>query len=124
MVTPPKGDYTSIPINAEAKKVADAWDPPKDEAAGDQCKAYGAPGLMRLPTRLRISWQDDTTLKVETDAGTQTRLLHFGEWKPPAGGPTRQGDTTAEWEMRRGDAVRRSLRRSSASATSRRLLQG
>ena len=69
MVTPPKGDYASLPINAEAKKVADAWDAAKDVAAGDQCKAYGAPGLMRLPTRLRISWQDDTTLKVETDAG-------------------------------------------------------
>ena len=59
MVTPPKGDYASIPINAEAKKVADAWDAAKD-AAGDQCKAYGAPGLMRLPTRLHITWQDDT----------------------------------------------------------------
>jgi hypothetical protein len=57
---------------------------------------------MRLPTRLRISWQDDTTLKVETDAGTQTRLLHFGDWKPSAGGPTRQGNTTAQWEMRQG----------------------
>jgi len=102
MVTPPKGDYASIPINADAKKVADAWDAAKDTAAGDQCKAYGAPGLMRLPTRLRISWQDDTTLKIETDAGTQTRLLHFGEWKPPAGGPTRQGNTSAEWEMRQG----------------------
>jgi len=102
MVTPPKGDYVSLPINAEAKKVADAWDAAKDVAAGDQCKAYGAPGLMRLPTRLRISWQDDTTLKVETDAGTQTRLLHFGDWKPPAGGATRQGNTTAQWEMRQG----------------------
>ena len=101
MVTPPKGDYASIPINAEAKKVADAWDAAKD-AAGDPCKAYGAPGLMRLPTRLNIAWQDDTTLKVETDAGRQTRLLHFGDWKPPSGEPTRQGNTTAEWETRQG----------------------
>jgi hypothetical protein len=89
MVTPPKGDYVSLPINAEAKKVADAWDAEKDTAAGDQCKAYGAPGLMRLPTRLHITWQDDTTLKVETDTGTQTRLLHFGDWKPSAGGSSR-----------------------------------
>ena len=91
MVTPPKGDYTSLPINAEAKKVADTWDAAKDVAAGDQCKVYGAPGLMRLPTRLHITWQDDTTLKLDTDAGTQTRLLHFGDWKAPEGGPTRQG---------------------------------
>jgi hypothetical protein len=102
MVTPPKGDYVSLPINAEAKKVADSWDPAKDTGAGDQCKAYGAPGLMRLPMRLHITWQDDTTLKVETDAGTQTRLLHFGDWKAPAGGPSRQGSTTAQWEMRQG----------------------
>lgn len=101
MVTPPKGDYASIPLNDAAKKAADAWDPVAS-TSGDQCKAYGAPGLMRLPTRLRITWQDDTTLKVETDAGTQTRLLHFGEWKSPGGGPTRQGETTAQWEARQG----------------------
>ena len=53
MVTPPRGDYASVPINMDAKKVADAWDPAKDEAAGEPCKAYGAPGLMRQPTRLQ-----------------------------------------------------------------------
>jgi hypothetical protein len=99
MVTPSKGDYASIPINQAARTVGDGWDPAKDEAAGEACKAYGAPGLMRLPGRLRISWQDDTTLKLETDAGTQTRLFHFGDWKPTAEGPsTRQGDTVAQWE--------------------------
>ena len=77
MVTPPKGDYPSIPLNAAGKRIADAWDPAKDEAAGEQCRAYGAAGLMRMPTRLRISWQDDNTLKIESDAGTQTRLLRF-----------------------------------------------
>src|SRR4051794_39039742 len=71
--TPPKGDYESVPMNAAAKKIADAWDPAKDEAAGEQCKAYGAAGLMRMPTRLHITWQDDNTIKVEADAGTQTR---------------------------------------------------
>ena len=55
---------------------------------------------MRLPTRLHITWQDDTTMKVEADAGTQTRLFHFGDWKAPAGEPTLQGDTTAQWETR------------------------
>src|SRR4051812_29911058 len=44
--TPPKGDYESVPLNPAGKKVADAWDPAKDEAAGEQCRAYGAPGLM------------------------------------------------------------------------------
>ena len=78
MVTPPKGDYASVPINAEARKVADAWDPDKDIASGNQCKAYGAAALMRAPGRLHIDWADDNTLKIDTDAGTQTRLFHFG----------------------------------------------
>src|SRR5439155_8368634 len=42
MLTPPKGSYPSIPLNAEGKRIANAWDPAKDEAAGEQCKAYGA----------------------------------------------------------------------------------
>jgi hypothetical protein len=99
MVTPAKGDYASVPINPAAKKAADAWDPAKDEAAGEQCKAYGAAGLMRLPTRLRISWMDDSTLKVETDAGMQTRLLNFGARRSGPGKPSRQGDSVASWEL-------------------------
>jgi hypothetical protein len=103
MVTPPKGDFASIPVSPAAVKVIDAWDPAKDEAAGEQCKAYGAPGLMRAPTRLRISWLDPNTLKVETDYGMQTRLLHFGAWTPAAGAaPTWQGNTVARWEGSRG----------------------
>ena len=78
MVTPAKGDYLSVPMNAESKRVADAWDPAKDEAAGEQCKSYGAAGIMRLPERVHITWQDDNTLRMDIDAGTQTRLFHFG----------------------------------------------
>ena len=85
MITPPKGDIVSIPLNLQGQHVAEAWDPAKDEAAGEQCKAYGAPGLMRGPIRMRISWQDDNTLKVETDYGMQTRLLRFGDAPRPAG---------------------------------------
>ena len=77
MITPAKGDYANIPINAAARKIADAWDPAKDQAAGEACKAYAAPAIMREPGRLRIAWQDDNTLKIETDAGMQTRLLRF-----------------------------------------------
>ena len=65
MITPSRGDFPSIPINAAAQKIAEAWDPAKDEAAGEACKAYGAPGLMRGPTRLHITWLDDDTLKLE-----------------------------------------------------------
>jgi hypothetical protein len=84
-----------------AAKIADAWDPAKDEASGDQCKSYGAPALLRIPEHLHITWQHDQTLRMDTDAGKQTRLFHFGDWKAPSGEPTLQGDSLADWEMQR-----------------------
>jgi hypothetical protein len=98
MVTPLKGDAASVPTNAEARKVIDAWDPAKDEAAGLQCKSYGAPALMRIPGRLHITWQDDLTLKIETDAGQQTRLLHFDGKPPRDAALSWQGYSAAKWE--------------------------
>ena len=98
MVTPLKGDAASVPTNAAARKVIDAWDPAKDAAAGLQCKAYGAPAIMRVPGRLHITWQDDNTLKIETDAGQQTRLLHFGGPPPRGASPSWQGYSAAKWE--------------------------
>jgi|SRR5215469_10826485 len=98
MVTPAKGDFASIPFTPEGKKVGEAWDPAKDEASGDVCKAYGAAAIMRLPGRVHITWQDDSTLKIETDTGMQTRLLHFGGEAPQNLPPSRQGYTVASWE--------------------------
>jgi hypothetical protein len=99
MVTPPKGAYNGIPLNPEGRKLADTWDPAKDEASGNQCKSYGAAGLMRVPGRLHITWDNDTTMKIETDAGTQTRLFHFGGREAQDGAPSLQGYSVAEWEM-------------------------
>jgi hypothetical protein len=93
---PNKGDYAGIPINPEAKKVADGWDPAKDEAAGDQCKGYGAPVIMRNPGRFHITWADDQTLKIEADMGNQTRMLYFGN--PQGQGGDWQGVSKAEWD--------------------------
>jgi hypothetical protein len=96
MVTPRKGDYTRVPLTPAGRKIADSWDPAKDEAANEQCRAYGAPGLIRLPGRLRVSWQDDYTMKMEFEAGTQTRIFHF---KPtPVSEPSWQGSSRAEWQ--------------------------
>ena len=100
MVTPPKGDYSSIPLTDEGRKVADTWDLAKDEASGNQCRAYGAGAIMRMPGRLRISWENDNTLRIDTDAGTQTRLLQFGESQKPASEPVWQGQSVASWEAR------------------------
>jgi len=102
MVTPAKGDHPSIPLNAEGRKVADNWDPAKDEAAGNQCKSYGAGNVMRVPERVRITWTDDNTLRIDTDAGEQTRLFHFGRPQPAAGEPAWQGDSFAQWEFADG----------------------
>jgi hypothetical protein len=93
MRTPPKGDYTSIPLSDEGRRAADQWDPATDGS----CKAYGAAGLMRIPTRLRISWEGEQALKVEADAGTQTRMLHFDGTRQP-GARSLQGLSIAEWE--------------------------
>jgi hypothetical protein len=98
-VDPQKGDVPYLPINAEARRLAMAWDPAKDEADGKQCKAYGAVGVMQRPGRLHITWDDDNTLKVEADAGTQTRLFHFGAtaMNTAKGDPTWQGYSIGQW---------------------------
>lgn len=96
MVTPAKGNYLRVPITPGARKLADAWDPAKDEAAGEQCKAYGAAGVMRLPGRIRIGWADDRTLNMELEAGTQTRVFRFGA-PAAAAEPSWQGQSVAEW---------------------------
>ena len=100
MLTAPKGDVAGVPVNAEGRRVAGEWDAAKDAAAGEACRAYGAPGLMRLPGRLHVTWQDERTLKVETDAGTQTRLLRFGGGpaQPAAAERNFQGVSTAAWD--------------------------
>ena len=96
MITPRKGDYQVVPLTDQARKVADAWDPAADQAAGNQCKAYGAGAIMRLAARFHITWQDENTLRVESDYGMQTRLFHFNPSSP--GERTWQGYSKAEWE--------------------------
>jgi hypothetical protein len=98
MMTPARGDYPGIPLNTEGKKIADSWDPLKDEREGNQCRAYGAGNIMRIPERLHIYWANDNTLRIDTDAGMQTRLLHFDGSKWRGGLPQWQGDSVAAWE--------------------------
>ena len=98
MATPPRGDVASIPVNGEGRKAAASWNLEADNTAGNQCKAFGVGGIMRQPGRVRISWQDDTTLKLEFDAGTQTRLLNFDRTKQPGTEKTWQGFSIADWQ--------------------------
>ena len=99
MVTPPKGDYASVPLNPEGRRVADTWDLATDDGAGLQCKAFGVGGILRQPGRLHVTWQDDNTLKMDFDAGQQSRILRFGPAAAPAGEKTWQGNSVAEWDV-------------------------
>jgi hypothetical protein len=96
MLAANKGDYEGLPLKPSARNAANAWDAAKNPPAGEDCRNFGAANLMRQPERLHITWQDDQTLKIETDAGRQMRLLSFapsqkrgGEW---------QGVSRAAWE--------------------------
>ena len=120
MRTPPKGDYASLPLNDAAIKTADNWDQARDVAAGEQCRPFGGAAIMRVPGRIRISWNDDTTLKVETEAGTQTRSFAFGPVQ--AGEPSWQGVSAASLAggRRRVDGGVAGLRKAARCASSRR----
>ena len=93
MVTPPAGDFASLPLNDEGERVGNLWTPEQDGS----CMAYGMGGLMRMPTRLHITWVEDDVLQIETDAGMQTRRLYFNAAEAPAQ-PSLQGRSVAEWE--------------------------
>ena len=103
MVTPAPGDYQGVPMTPAAVKIADAWDPGKGRSGrAMQCKSYGAPAMLRVPEHLHITWQDDQTLRMDTDAGKQTRLFHFGDWKACRRPRRRCREIPlAEWEMQR-----------------------
>ncbi len=111
MMTPPKGDYTSMPLNPEGRRVADTWDLARDKAEGNECRTFGVGGVMRQPGRLHITWQDQATLKIDTSAGSQTRLLRFAAPAargaapaaapapaPTGGEPSWQGMSVAAWQ--------------------------
>jgi hypothetical protein len=102
MLTPAKGDYTSVPLNAEGQKLAGAWDPARDEARGERCKAYGAAAIMRVPGRLHMTWQDEGRLRIDTEAGAQTRLIRFGGLLQAASRIQWQGQSLGEWQIVRG----------------------
>jgi hypothetical protein len=117
MLTPPKGDAQGVPLSIEGRKVADAWDLAKDNAAGNQCKAYGAVGITRIPGRLHITWDNDTTLRIDYDAGKQTRIIHMLSGPSIGGGllaesliasknqqPSLQGYSVGRWQGRNDGA--------------------
>jgi hypothetical protein len=103
----------NIPYNLEGAQAALAWDEARDEAEGNLCKAYGAPGIMRQPTHLHITWSEDDILKLEADFGTQTRLFHF-EPPPNVPAPQLQGHSTASWTVMGGGGGQENFERGGA----------
>ena len=97
MLVPDKNDYIQVPLNPEGRRVAALWDPAKDEASGEACRSYGAAALLQVPGRLHITWQDDNTLRLDTDSGTQTRLFRFAGSPPANEKPSWQGYSAATW---------------------------
>lgn len=97
MATPRVGDVESVPLNGAGRQAAEAWDLDADNAAGLQCKAFGVGGIIRQPGRINIAWEDDQTLRMDFDAGSQTRLLHFDGGVPLVDEKTWQGWSTATW---------------------------
>jgi hypothetical protein len=97
MLVPDKNDYQQVPLNPAGRKVAASWDPAKDQASGEACRGYGAAGILQVPGRLHIYWQDDNTLRIDTDSGMQARVFHFGGAVPPTEKPSWQGYSAALW---------------------------
>jgi hypothetical protein len=91
MLMPPKGEYSMLPLNAQARAASEIWTPAQD--AGNECRAYGAAVIMRVPGRLHIHWADDNTLQIDTDSGTQTRLLHF-----EVASAQKASETQSQWQ--------------------------
>ena len=110
MVTPAKGEYRRIPVSPAALPLINNWDPVADERAGNQCRSYGAGAIMSAPGRLHITWQDADTLRVETDAGTQTRLFRFQARPSASAAASWQGESSATWERANGPDGGGSLR--------------
>jgi len=101
MLTPPVGDVSSLPVSGRGRQAAAAWDLERDRAEGNLCRAFAGPGLIRQPTRIRISWEDDNTLLLDFDAGRQQRRLEFGPAPATAPAPSLQGYSQASWYSQR-----------------------
>ena len=102
MLTAPKGDFASVPLNPAGRKVAMQFDPTKYGSGWTDkidCRAYGAAGLMRMPTRVHITWANPNQLQIESDWGEQTRELYFRHQDMPQAAPSLQGSSFAQWQF-------------------------
>ncbi len=103
MVTPARGRSSKRPAQRSGQRPRQQLGSGEGRSRRGAVQSVRAAGVMRAPGRLHVTWQDDTTLKIETEAGTQTRLLRFGQaGPPPPDALSVQGDSAAQWEFAGG----------------------
>ena len=83
MVTPAKGEYRRIPASPGRAAAHQRLGPGRGRECRTTSASPTAPAaIMNVPGRLHITWQDANTLRIDTDAGTQTRLLPVSPPRP------------------------------------------
>jgi hypothetical protein len=82
-----EGDYGRVPLSPRDARWPTVGIRQADKGSGQRVQGRLAPPTScACPGACHITWQDDATLKVEADAGTQTRTLRFAS---PAGRASR-----------------------------------
>jgi hypothetical protein len=96
---PAKGDYAGLPINAEARRVADAWDPGEQLDDENQCRSHTAVYMMRSPFKFEII-HSDNMLVLTSESFEQVRTVYLDgrEHHPKESPKTRMGDSIGWWE--------------------------
>ncbi|HTT06087.1 MAG TPA: hypothetical protein VMF64_12430 [Steroidobacteraceae bacterium] len=100
MLTAPPGDVDSVPLTPAGLAIAKQFNPAPYGSGWTEtidCRAYGAAGLMRMPTRVHITWANPNELQIESDWGQQTRQIYFNRQDMPHGAPSAQGSSLADW---------------------------
>jgi hypothetical protein len=97
-VVPVKVEYQGIPMNPVTGDLAGFWNATADGAAAQSCKAYGSGLILWTSGFSQSRWVYSNALRVESDAGRQTRPLRL---QPTANEVTarlsRQGPMSATW---------------------------
>jgi hypothetical protein len=102
MLTAAPGDYASVPLNPAGQRIAQQFNPAPYGSGWTQsidCRAYGAAGLMRMPTRVHITWANPNQLQIQSDWGEQTRQLYFNRQDIRSDAPSAQGSSVARWQV-------------------------
>ena len=95
---PEHGEYDGLPLTAEAYAIADAWDPMEYYRPENQCSPMGITMILRIPGNVHISYEDENTLRIDSEIFGMTRRVYL-DARPREDGPlTWGGHSLGEWE--------------------------